>query len=455
MPPLLVPRRDDAPAERLARSAAERQGALIRTEEVLGWIDERRRANRFRVERIPFDAMRGWSFDPSTGNLGHDSGRFYTVEGYDVTIGRGVERAWRQPILNQPEHAILGLLTKAFDGVLHVLMQAKMEPGNCNLVQLSPTVQATWSNYTKVHKGGDVRYLEYFLGPRRGRVLADSLQSEQGTWFDRKTNRNIVVEVDGDVPEHPDFCWLTLGQIGTLLRQDNAINMDARSALSIVPFTAGSDAALHADTDVLSWFTGMRTFYDLRAERIPLAEVPHWKRGPDSIDHEDGRHFSIVAVEVEADTREITAWTQPLLRPCSEGVACFLTRTFDGVPHYLARARVEAGFVDTVELGPTVLCQPEDYAHLPAADRPPYLDLVLSADPARIRFDARQSEEGGRFLDAVLRYQVIEIDDLPYDPPDDYCWVTRDQLRAFVQHGHYLNVQARTLLTALNSMEET
>ncbi|CAM5359048.1 GDP-mannose 4,6-dehydratase [Streptomyces cyaneofuscatus] len=86
--------------------------------------------------------------------------------------------AWHQPIIVQPEVGILGILVKEFDGVPHFLMQAKMEPGNSNLLQISPTVQATRSNYTKAHKGADVRYLEYFRGPRQGRVLADVLQSE-------------------------------------------------------------------------------------------------------------------------------------------------------------------------------------------------------------------------------------------------------------------------------------
>ena len=32
-------------------------------------------------------------------------------------------------------------------------MQAKVEPGNINSIQLSPTLQATRSNYTKAHGG--------------------------------------------------------------------------------------------------------------------------------------------------------------------------------------------------------------------------------------------------------------------------------------------------------------
>lgn len=66
--------------------------------------------------------------------------------------------SWDQPIINQPEVGYLGFIVKEFNGVLHFLMQAKIEPGNVNHVQLSPTIQATRSNYTQVHQGAK-RYI--------------------------------------------------------------------------------------------------------------------------------------------------------------------------------------------------------------------------------------------------------------------------------------------------------
>lgn len=204
-------------AERCARSAAVTEaGSWLRTAEVPGWMAERHASHRFAVRRIPFAALTGWSFAPGTGNLRHDSGRFFTVEGLQVSVGTGPFPQWQQPIIKQPEVGILGILAKEFDGVLHFLMQAKMEPGNRNLLQLSPTVQATRSNYTKVHRGADVRYLDHFLRPAPGSVVADVLQSEHGSWFFRKSNRNMIVETRDEVPVAEDFCWLTLGQIGRL-----------------------------------------------------------------------------------------------------------------------------------------------------------------------------------------------------------------------------------------------
>ncbi|MFH8409681.1 NDP-hexose 2,3-dehydratase family protein [Streptomyces sp. NPDC018019] len=469
--PAVRPREPVSVAGRLARSAAAGRGRLS-TEEFHRWFAARGAAGRFHVERIPFAALRGWSFAPGTGNLVHASGRFFSVEGLHVTVDDGPHREWYQPIIKQPEVGILGILAKEFDGVLHFLMQAKMEPGNRNVLQLSPTVQATRSNYTKVHRGTDVKYIQYFTGPGRGRVLADVLQSEHGSWFLHKSNRNMIVEVDGEVPADDDFCWLTLGQISALLHRDNLVNMDSRTVLACLPAyapppsAAGRDGfgralarardpeagALHSDVDLLSWFTAERSRYDVRAERVPLDGLPGWTRRADRIGTADGRWFDVVAVGVQAGNREVTGWTQPLIEPRSRGVAAFLARTIGGVLHVLAHAKVEGGFLDTVELAPTVQCSPENFAR-PGA-RPPFLDLVLSAAPDRIRYDRVHSEEGGRFLHAENRYLVIEAspDEAPLEPPAGYQWVSVGQLTALVKHGHYVNVQARTLLACLNAM---
>ncbi|GAA1007478.1 NDP-hexose 2,3-dehydratase [Streptomyces sp. F-3] len=457
----LRPREDTELPVRLARSAAQRDsGAHLRTADVLDWLDSRRRAHRFRVGRIPFSGLGEWAFDEVSGNLGHRSGRFFTVEGLHVRIGPDAAGEWQQPVIRQPETGILGILAKEFDGVLHFLMQAKMEPGNPGLVQLSPTVQATRSNYTRAHRGSPVRYIDYFLRrPLDGgvRVLADVLQSEHGSWFFRKFNRNMLVETDGEVPGAPDFCWLTLGQLGELLRYDNVVNMDARTVLACAPVAYDERHARHPDAELLSWFTGERARREVEAALMPLKDVAGWRRGPWSIDHEQGRHFSVVAVSVEAASREVGGWSQPLIEPVGTGVTAFLARRFAGVPHLLVCARTEGGLQDGVELGPTLQCTPQNHAHLPPSARPRFLDTVLGAAASRIRYQAVHSEEGGRFLNAQSRYLIVDWDEQDdgggrdADPPPGYRWMTPGQLGMFARHSHYLNVQARTLLACLTT----
>jgi oxidase EvaA len=427
------------------------------------WLRGRYEANRFEITRIPLAEMDGWGFESGSGNLVHESGRFFSVEGLRVDDG---PTSWTQPILNQPEIGILGILAKEFDGVLHFLMQAKMEPGNINTLQLSPTVQATRSNYMRVHRGKDTRYLEYFRGARRGEVLVDVLQSEQGAWFLRKRNRNIVVRVDDDVPEHEDFHWLTLRQMRKLLTVENLVGMDCRTVLACMPFARPDAPRMDAFTDalvssydpgartwhttggILSWLTEIKSVCDWRVASIPLAEVAHWSRSADEIADDAGRSFSIIGVRVAAGNREVSSWAQPLLAPRRQGMAAFVARPIDGVLHLLVHARRQPGLRDIVEMGPTVHLLPDEEPDATAG-----FALAAMSDAARVRFDAVLSEEGGRFFHAETRYQVIEAgSDLPLEVPPNFCWVTVRQLMDLVAHSHYLNVEARTLLACLHSL---
>ena len=221
-------------------------------------------------------------------------------------------------------------------------MQAKVEPGNCNGLQLSPTVQATRSNYMRVHRGKPVPYLDYFLDQSRSRRLVDVRQSEQGSWFLQKRNRNMVVEVSEDVEVREGFCWLSLGQLHQLLAIDNLVNMDARTVLSCLPFAgevatslagdgsgfhstlvrscSSSLGSLHTTEEILSWVTERRTQAEVRIRLVPLRELRGWHRVEGRIKHDSGRFFDVIGVRVTARGREIGGWCQPMLAAHGLGV---------------------------------------------------------------------------------------------------------------------------------------
>lgn len=456
-------------ADRLAISA--RAGANSAAA-VRDWLDDRRREGSFQVTPVPFDRLRGWSFRPDDGHLVHDSGRFFAVEGVEVETDYGRLPRWRQPIINQTDIAILGILAKEIDGVLHFLMQAKMEPGNLNTVQLSPTVQATSSNYQRTHRGAPSRYLEYFTEPGHARVLVDVLQSEQGSWFRGKRNRNIVVETTADVAEFEDFRWLSLGEILALLREPHLVNMDTRTVLSCLPppaidedlrdgfhdalhrsFAADDYNALHTPPEIESWVTARKAAYSLHARTIPLPEVAGWERTAEEIHHESGKYFRIIGVDVAATSREVASWSQPLLAPCGTGLAAFVVQPIDGVLHVLVHADLRPGYRDTIELGPTVQCTPGNFADRPAPDRPAYLDHVLRPGATRVHYDVEQSEEGGRFYQAATRHLIVEsTEPLPLETPPDYHWMTARQLTGLLRRSYHVNIEARSLLLTLNAL---
>lgn len=241
------------------------------------WLACRNKAVAVDVESVTWTDLRGWHFEPLTGNLVHDSGRFFSIVGLDVHTNTGTVSHWRQPIINQPEVGILGIIRKNFGGEIRYLMQAKIEPGNVNCVQLSPTVQATRSNYMQVHGGKCPTYLEYFQNVPSSQVVLDQLQSEQGGRFLRKRNRNIIIQVEEDIPVKDDFCWLTLSQIKQLMRHDNVVNMDARTVLSGLKGEGDVPGKpLLSIDDILHRLSSLKSRYELITEKIPLKEVSDW-----------------------------------------------------------------------------------------------------------------------------------------------------------------------------------
>ncbi|MBB1243012.1 NDP-hexose 2,3-dehydratase family protein [Streptomyces durbertensis] len=410
---------------------------------------------RLRTEQVDLADLAGWRVDPGTGDLRHTSGRFFTVEGLGVDDPDGPVPHWEQPVLRQPEVGILGILLRRRGGEVSCLMQAKDEPGNAGDVQLSPTVQATRSNYSRAHGGRSVPYLEFFRDhhPARRR-LVDVRQSEQGSWFDRKSNRNMVVETTEDVPALPGFRWTSLRELRALLSFDDVVNMDTRSVLACLPPEGPDPGGLHSMPEVLSWITDVRSAGGMRTTPLPLARVSGWRHGRDRIFHESGRWFDVIGVRAAGDGREVGEWCQPMIAPRGQGVAAFLLREFDGVPHVAVRARRGPGYVDVAELGPTVQCTPENYEDLPRSARPPYLADVLDAPPDRVSRDVVLSEEGGRFHHARNRYLVVRTDAGPPTDHPDFRWLTLHQLGRLLRHSHYVNVEARTLVACLHGMAE-
>lgn len=78
------------------------------------------------------------------------------------------------------------------------------------------------------------------------------------------------------------------------------MNMDTRTVLSAVPYADPHGRAKLRDAELHSWFTGQRARHTVSAERVPLADVTGWTRGKETIEHDAGRYFKVVAVSVRA-----------------------------------------------------------------------------------------------------------------------------------------------------------
>lgn len=212
-------------------------------DEVRRWFEEQRAANTMSVRKIPVSECRGWVVEEGTGYIRHESGEFFAVETVEVTMSATREvgaGGWCQPVMTQvgDDGGILGLVRKRFDGVPHYLVQAKAEPGNYGLVQLSPAMQATFSNLKRAHGGNLPTYAWFFYPevPERCRLLADVWFTEDGGRLFNKRNRGVIVELppDEDVELVDEYRWVSLWQIKRLFHENAWVNPHLFRLISLI-----------------------------------------------------------------------------------------------------------------------------------------------------------------------------------------------------------------------------
>lgn len=462
--------------------SAMHHGLFMSTQDILCWMKRQNEEVHSRIVQVPLAELQRWSYQD--GRIMHESGRFFSIDGIRIKTNYRNNPQWDQPIINQPEIGFLGIIVKKFNGIMHFLMQAKIEPGNLNVVQLSPTLQATRSNYTRVHGGHAPSYLEYFNGEKDVVVLVDQLQSEQGARFLHKRNRNIIVEIgsDEEIEIKNGYVWMSLGQIKELLRYPNVINMDSRTVISCIQFGSYSEKSLklvdtikrfsgiqskkpdsylysilsadnhlHEIQEIIQWITSLKFKYELDVKPVAIPQMEHWVFDGETIHHDCNKYFDVIGCRVEIGNREVFAWDQPMVRSAQEGIIGFLVKKINGIYHFLIQAKLEAGNFDVIEMAPTVQCLTGNYRTGKNEYTIPYIDQVLNAAEDRIWYKEYQSEEGGRFFHEQNLNVIVEVgDEFPVEVEDNYCWMTLNQILSFVTYNNYLNISARSLLSAIS-----
>jgi oxidase EvaA len=347
-------------------------------------------------------------------------------------------------------------------------MQAKMEPGNINELQISPTLQATKSNFTREHKGNPPQYLDYFIYKDKYKVLVDQLQTEQSGRFFKKRNRNIIIEVQENIDLKDGFIWLSLGQIHTLMKIDNLINMDSRSVLSTLNYSTDIDllsftstfpndsigfyllkslksetSDLHNNDKILSWINDQKNSLNLYSKTSDLINLKDWKLKDGKITNIETEYFEILGVKVNATNREVSTWCQPMIGDINKGLVGFIIKIINNKLYFLVQARVEPGSFDIVDLAPTVMGSYFNY------NKQKFADNLLNINN-QIIFDTNLSEEGGRFFKFQNRYMIVIDNSIDHENiPSNYIFLTYNQILYFSKYS-FFNIESRTLMSCID-----
>lgn len=429
---------------------------------VLEWIDKKNKTLQININRISFKENNRWILNDT--ELKHISGKFFKIQGISVKTN-GNLKGWDQPIINQNEIGYLGFIIKKIDGVLKFLVQAKVEPGNINFVQLSPTIQATRSNYNKVHEGRAPHYLEYFQNVKRTNIIVDQLHSEQGSRFLKKRNRNTIIYVNNDIKLNDNFLWLSLGQLNRLIQHNNIVNMDSRTVLSCIQYYASpqiknnrenyfqskvflnsyfKEFSCNSIDEILFFITSQKFKTFLEVQQKKIVALNDWQIEKDQIIHVSKMFFKVIAVQVEIEGREVNSWTQPMIEPLQQGICVFICKRIHDVFHVAVQSKVECGSFDTLELAPSIQASIID-GKTYSEEEIPFISF-LNEGKGKIIHNSLQSEEGGRFYKEQNRNIIIESDNLPTKLPESFIWVTLSQLNYLTKFNNILNIQARNLI---------
>jgi oxidase EvaA len=412
---------------------------LTSVEAVQNWVEDVRAADRTRVIRGSLAMSSAWAL--TDGRIRHASGRFFNIVGLEWAHDGALQR---QPFIEQREIGTLGFIARSRGDTLDLLVHAKAEPGNVGFVQLAPTCQATASNHDRVH-GGELPPFSGYFDDVAGDVLCDTLQSEQGSRFLGKLNRNIFVVDDVDVGDSLHR-WISLELFKTLLSVDLLVNTDARSVLCCTDWRtlAARGGAGRGD-----FGRALRRSLDSEARPAVLQDTHAWlsrlKQGAPttehrSVEHLDGWAFdanepvtmtdgklALRHVRVHCATRETPDWDQPILHTLEEQVVELVCRNRDGVLEFAFCPRWEPGLVRGAELGPTFFRRPAE-----------------PATPGVIRARVRQSDEGGRFYRTTADYRIVEITAIADD--DQFSWLRLSEVQALM-HAGIFNNEARSALS--------
>lgn len=441
--------------------------------DIIEWTNELNSITTVNVEKIKFNDNDFWKYDKINDCIKNSSNSFFKITGINKVNDLNGEVISSQPIIVQPEIGYLGIIAKEFNGKLFFLMQAKIEPGNINKVQLSPTLQATRSNFMQTHGGKQPNYLEYFINNSKYEVIIDQIQSEQSSRFYGKRNRNIIIVVDDDISIDCWHKWLTLGQIKELMKIDNLVNMDTRTVISCIPFAlrrfCNDDIAkIKRIIDDEAIFNSMfdnsecgisvnKVFHFLNNEKmfdftttnlVGISSLKNWVYDGYEL-KSNINNFKVIYCNIEIEGREVRSWKQPLIEANEPYIFGLLCTNVNGKIKYLVKTMKEIGCFDKIELGPTV--QSTLSSLIKSENEVEKIFLKAYRDDNNKVFEGIFSEEGGRFYheqnkNCLVYINYNEVDKLP----DGYFWLDYYTLNLFTQFNNCLNIQLRNLISIIS-----
>ena len=200
------------------------------------WYKKIKKNNKAVVQNVHLEKMKKWTYDKKKGTISHDSGEFFCIEGKRISKTKREVNNWDQPFIKQIGYkgGIIGLVRSVVKGVPHYLVDAKFEPGNYNDIQLSPSLQATYSNLNRVHLGNKPKVANKYF-KKNFKTIRKFWVTEDGGRLFKKRNLHWIIQYNGKINlPGPTYKWLTLWELDRFLKMGYYVGPHLRSILSLI-----------------------------------------------------------------------------------------------------------------------------------------------------------------------------------------------------------------------------
>ncbi len=413
---------------------------------ILNWLNNQRKKQLLKVEKISLSKLSKWIY--SKREIYHKSKRFFKIAGLRIQSNFYNKKNWDQPIIIQNEIGILGIIKNVKNN--KYLLQAKVEPGNINKIQISPTVQATRSNYSGIHGGKTIPFLKYFKKKNKN----FSLQTEQAFRYYNKKNSNIITYVSKKIETDEKFRWFSKTEISNLLREENLINMDTLSVFSSFIKKKKMDFPLISKKKLINWKNSLNKKYFLKNKIISLSSVKNWNLTKNKIYHQKNNYFSVIGIKVKTNKREITEWNQPIIMGSKMAFAGYLIKKFKNTNHYLCRYILKPGSKAGTFTCSVNTSRLKNYKK--SKDLTNFQKNLISKyffKSKDILYDNILSDEGGRFYHSQIKYMARKLDkNQNIKLPDSYIWLSQNQIIDLI-NKQKIDIEARLLFGIINFKE--
>tara|TARA_Y100001958_G_C21184631_1_gene513913 strand:- start:42 stop:1310 length:1269 start_codon:yes stop_codon:yes gene_type:complete len=409
------------------------------------WFRSQKKKQKINIKVKNLDKLINWHKNEK--HIAHNSKKFFKIIAIDVKSNMTVKN-WDQPIIIQNEMGILGILKDSIKN--KYLLQAKVEPGNKNKLQLSPTVQATKSNYQRVHGGKKIPYLNYFLKNNNNFVA----QYEQGYRYLYKSNYNSLVNVKKKIKVLNNYFWLNRSDIKELVKKRSILNMDTISVFSTFLKKEKKDTPLNSQNKILKWISKKDKFYKLKINIKSLNDLEDWKVTNKKIVHKRKKHFSVIGINIQSNKREIKEWDQPIIKGKKLAFIGFIMCQFNKTNHYLCRYNKKPGLRTSTLSCSINTSDINGYKKINTLStfQKYLLNIFFMKKNKKFQtvYENILSDEGGRFYNCEIKYKALFINkNSKISLPEDYIWISQNQMIKMIKRKK-IDIEARLLFGCIN-----